>query len=61
MKSKFQLFSSAFQLSIGVLAIAAFLVLDLSGEAMGRWVVTLLLAIAFFAIGVMGVVDYYKK
>lgn len=61
MKSKFQLFSSVFQLIVGVLAIAAFIVLALNGEAMGRWVVTLLLAFAFFVIGVMGVVDYYKK
>lgn len=61
MKSKFQLFSSVFQLVGGVSAIAAFVVLAVNGEDIGRWVVTLLLAIAFLVLGIVGIRDYYKK
>jgi len=61
MKTKWYLFSSIFQLVVGVLAVAAFIILAINGEDMGRWVVTFLLAIAFCILGILGIIDYCKK
>lgn len=61
MKSKWNLFSSIIQLLFGLLAIAAFIILAISGEVMGRWIVTLILAIAFVIIGIFGIIDYNSK
>ena len=58
MKSKWWLISSIVQLVVGVLAIISFVMLVISGENMTRWIVTLLLAIAFVVIGIMGIIDY---
>lgn len=58
MKSKWWLISSIVQLVVGVLAIISFVILVISGENMTRWIVTLLLAIAFVVIGIMGIIDY---
>ena len=58
MKSKWQLFSSIFQLIIGLVAIVSFVVLAFSGEDMTRWIVTLILSLAFVVFGVVGIVDY---
>ncbi len=58
MKSKWWLISSIVQLVVGVLAIISFVILVISGENMTRWIVTLLLAIAFIVIGIMGIIDY---
>lgn len=60
MKSKWQLFSSIFQLIIGLMAIIAFVILGFGGENMVKWIVTLVLAIAFVVLGIIGVVDYKK-
>lgn len=61
MKSKWNLISAIVQLVIGILAIVAFVVLSLSGENMTKWIITLLLAIAFVIIGVIGIIDYKKQ
>lgn len=61
MKSKWQLISSIIQLVIGFLAIVSFAVLAISGENISRWIVTLILAIAFVILGVIGIVDYKNK
>ena len=58
MKSKWNLIASIFQLVIGMLAIAAFIVLGLGGENMTKWIVTLILSIAFVVLGIIGIVDY---
>ena len=58
MKSKWNLIASIFQLVIGMLAIAAFIVLDLGGENMTKWIITLILSIAFVVLGIIGIVDY---
>lgn len=58
MKSKWQLFSSVFQLIVGVLAIISFAILGFAGENMRSWLITLILAIAFVALGVVGIIDY---
>ena len=60
MKSKKQLFLSVFQLVIGAAATAAFIILDLGGESMTRWTITLVLAIAYMGMGIWGIADYLK-
>ncbi|MBQ1235048.1 MAG: hypothetical protein IIX77_05435 [Oscillospiraceae bacterium] len=60
MKSKKQLFLSVFQLVIGAAATAAFIILDLGGESMTRWTITLVLAIAYMVMGIGGIADYLK-
>lgn len=58
MKSKRKLIISVFQLIIGILAIAAFVILSLNGENMLKWIITLLLAIAYVVFGIIGIIDY---
>lgn len=57
---KWKLAASVFQLVIGVLGVAAFIVLAVNNESMTRWIVTLVLAIAFAVMGVIGIVDSGK-
>lgn len=61
MKSKWQLFSSVFQIIVGTFAICAFIVLWAMGEDMTRWIVTLILSVAFLVLGVVGIIDYRSK
>ena len=61
MKSKWNLVSSIIQLVVGILAIMAFVVLGLNGENMTRWIVTLILSIAFVVLGIIGIIDYKTK
>ena len=61
MKGKWQLLVSVFQIVVGVLAIASFAVLGFGGENMTKWIVTLILAIAFVVMGIIGVVDQKSK
>ena len=58
MKSKWQLFSSIFQLIIGIVAVISFAILGFGGEDMTKWIVTLVLAIAFVVLGIIGIIDY---
>ena len=57
---KWKFAASVFQLVIGVLGVAAFIVLAINNESMTRWIVTLVLAIAFAVLGVIGIVDSRK-
>lgn len=57
---KWNLISSIIQLVIGFAAIASFAVLAITGEDMSRWIVTLLLAVAFVVLGVIGLVEHKK-
>ena len=59
--SKWHLFSSIFQITVGIAAIIAYIVIAASGEPLGKWTVTLLLAIAFVIIGVIGIADWKKS
>ena len=61
MKSKRNLIVSILQLVIGILAIAAFAVVGFSGEDMARWIITLILAIAYAVFGVIGIIDYVRS
>ena len=58
MKGKWSLISSIIQVALGVLVIISFIILAMTGENMARWIVTLLLAIAFVVIGIMRIIDY---
>ena len=55
------LFAAIFQIVVGIAAIVAYVIIAASGEALGKWTVTLLLAIAFVVIGVIGIADWKKS
>lgn len=58
---KWYLFSAIFQIAIGISAIVAYIFIAFSGEPLGRWTVTLILAIAFVILGFVGMIDYVKS
>ena len=55
------MFAAIFQIVVGIAAIVAYAVIAVSGEPLGRWTITLLLAIAFVIIGVIGFVEWKKN
>lgn len=61
MKKKWELFASIFQLLVGVAAIASFVVLATGGEDMTRWIITVVLAVGYLVMGIMGIVEWIKK
>ena len=61
MKSKWHLACSIFQLVVGAVAVAVFLILALNGEVVTKWIITLILAIIYVVFGIIGIVDYLKK
>ena len=58
MKSKLDLMGAIFQLVVGILAVLSFVVLWLDGEDMTKWIVTLILSVAFVVLGIIGIVQY---
>ena len=60
-KRGWRLFVSIFQLSVGVMAILAFIMLGSCGENVTRWIGTLILAALFAVLGIIGIVDYKSK
>ena len=58
---KWNLFAAIFQIVVGIAAIIAYVVIAVSGEALGKWTVTLLLASAFVVIGGIGIADWKKS
>lgn len=60
MKSKWYLAGSIIQMIIGVAAIISFIILYVGGEITAKWIVTLLLAIAFVVIGIIDIIAYKK-
>ena len=58
---KWNLFASLFQIVVGIAAIIAYVVIATSGEDLGRWTITLFLAIAFVVMGIIGIVDWKKN
>ncbi len=56
-KSRWYLISSIFQVIVGLAAIVAFVVLAINGEIVTRWIITLVLAIAFVVMGIVGIID----
>lgn len=61
MNSKWNLFASIFQLVIGLLAVAAFIILVIGGEDIRRWIITLILSIFFVAQGIIGIINFSSK
>ena len=61
MKNKWKAFSSLFQLIVGILAVVVFVILGFGDENMTKWIVTLILAVAYIVFGIVGIVDYYKS
>ena len=61
MKSKWNLIASVFQLIVGLLAIAAFIILAVNGEDLRRWIVTTILALFYVVLGIIGIIDYIKS
>lgn len=58
---KRNLFVAIFQIVVGIAAIVAFIIVAASGDPIGKWSVTLILAIAFVVMGVIGLIDYVKS
>ena len=58
---KWSLFTAIFQIVVGILAIICYIVIATSGEPIGKWTITLILAIAFVIIGVVNTIDYVKS
>ena len=61
MKSKLSLISSIIQLMFGILAIVAFIILLINEEHISKWIITLLLVVAFVIIGIIGIIDYKRN
>ena len=58
---KWNLFAAIFQIAVGVAAILAYIFVAASGEPLGKWTVTLILAIAFVGMGVINAIDYVRS
>ena len=58
---KWNLFAAIFQIVVGIAAIIAYIVIAASGEPLGKWTITLLLAVAFVVMGVINAIDYVKS
>ena len=61
MKSKWYLISSIFQVLVGLIAIIFLIILAINGEVITKWIITLLLAIAYVVIGTIGIIGNMKK
>lgn len=61
MKTKYSLIASIIQLIVGIAAIISFIILAVSGENMTRWIVTLMLSVAFVVLGIIGILDYKSQ
>ena len=60
MKNKWQLISSLIQIIIGFVIIIAFFVILITKDDIIRWIVALVLALAFEMIGIIRLVDYFR-
>ncbi len=60
MKSVWALIASIVQLVFGLAAVVSYFIIASFGEDMLKWTVTLVLAIGFIVIGVIGIVDWIK-
>ena len=58
---KWNLFASIFQIVVGLAAMIAYIVIAASGEPLGKWTVTLILAIAFVVMGMIALIDCLKS
>ncbi len=61
MKNNWNLIASVIQLVVGVLAITAFAVIGFGGESVTKWIITLVLAVIYVALGIIGVIEHKKN
>ena len=57
---KWNLFAAIFQILVGIAAIIAFIFVFVSGESLGKWIITLIVSIAFVVMGVINIINYVK-
>ena len=57
---KWYLFTAMFQILVGIAAIIAFIFVAVSGESLGKWIITLIVSIAFVIMGVINIINYVK-
>ena len=60
MRTAWKLIASIVQLIVGIAAIISYIVIAISGEAMLKWTVTLILAIGLVIVGIIGIVDWVR-
>ena len=58
---KWNLLAAVCQIVSGLAAIVAYIVIAASEEPLGKWKITLALAIAFVVMGVVGAIDYARS
>lgn len=58
---RWPLIAAIMQLCIGITAVAAYIIVAVGREPLGKWTVTLILAIAFIVLGAIGIVDWVKQ
>lgn len=61
MNTKRKLIASIGQIVVGLAAIAAFIVIAANGEPIGKWIVTLILAVGYVIAGLIGLADYRSQ
>ena len=61
MRNRWRLIASIFQLAVGLVGIITATVAGFRDENTAKWVVTLILSIAFIALGIVGIFDYKSK
>ncbi len=61
MKSKWQMFASLFQIVVGIAAILSYFVLASGGEDMTKWIITLILAVLYVILGIIGIIENKTK
>lgn len=57
---KWNLFAAIFQIIVGIAAIIAYIFVAASGEPLGKWTITLILAITFVVMGIINIITYVK-
>ena len=57
---KWYLFTAMFQILVGIAAIIAFIFVAVSGESLGKWIITLIVSIAFVIMRVINIINYVK-
>ena len=59
--NKWRLVSSILQLCVGIAAVAAYIIIALNNDPLGKWTVTLVLAVAYIVLGIIGIADAAKE
>ena len=61
MKKGCHLFASIFQAVVGLAAIVSYILLAAGNKPVGKWTVTLILAIVFLIMGTTGIVSHIRR